>query len=109
MILTTSLMADVTDAYQHEHGKRSEGVFASGVWFMQKTVGALGILFAGLIITVVQLPKGATPGEVDIAIIDEMALIYASITVLIGLLGAWAYTLFPLTQADHEERLKQTA
>lgn len=109
MILTTSLMADVTDAYQHEHGERSEGVFASGVWFMQKTVGALGILFAGLIITIVQLPKGATPGEVDIVIIDDMALLYASITVVVGLLGAWAYTLFPLTQADHEQRLKKPA
>jgi GPH family glycoside/pentoside/hexuronide:cation symporter len=107
MILTTSLMADVTDAYHHEHGSRSEGVFASGVWFMQKTVGALGILFAGLIITIVQLPKGATPGEVDIAIIDDMALLYASTTLVVGLLGAWAYTLFPLNQADHEERLQQ--
>ena len=107
MILTTSLMADVTDAYKHEHGKRSEGVFASGVWFMQKTVGALGILFAGLIINGVQLPKGATPGEVDMAIIDDMALIYASITVIIGLIGAWAYTLFPLSHADHQERLRQ--
>jgi GPH family glycoside/pentoside/hexuronide:cation symporter len=106
MILTTSLMADVTDAYQHEHGKRSEGVFASGVWFMQKTVGALGILVAGLIISVVQLPKGATPGMVDLAIVDNMALLYASITVVVGLIGAWAYTLFPLTEADHEQRLK---
>lgn len=108
MILTTSLMADVTDAYYHEHGSRSEGVFASGVWFMQKTVGALGILFAGLIITIVQLPKGATPGEVDITIIDEMALIYATTTIVIGLFGAWAFTLFPLTQADHEARLKSS-
>jgi len=107
MILTTSLMADVTDAYQHKHGKRSEGVFASGVWFMQKTVGALGILVAGLIISVVQLPKGATPGMVDIAIVDNMALMYASITVVVGLIGAWAYTLFPLTQAHHEQRLKE--
>ncbi|MBL4674183.1 MAG: MFS transporter [Arenicella sp.] len=107
MILTTSLMADVTDVYTHQYGKRSEGVFASGVWFMQKTVGALGILFAGLIISGVQLPKGATPGEVDMAIVDDMALIYASITVVIGLIGAWAFTLFPLSHADHEERLLQ--
>ncbi|MEP2103300.1 MAG: MFS transporter [Parasphingorhabdus sp.] len=107
MILTTSLMADVTDAYEHEHGRRSEGVFASGVWFMQKTVGALGILFASLIIALVQLPEKATPGTVDIAIIDRLSLVFASLTVVIALIGAWAYTLFPLDEKDHQARLDE--
>ena len=65
MILTMSMMADVTDAYEFDVGKRTEGLFSSGMWFMQKMVGGMGILLAGLIISVIQLPAQAVPGTVD--------------------------------------------
>tara|TARA_R110000772_G_scaffold57351_7_gene129941 strand:- start:3168 stop:4598 length:1431 start_codon:yes stop_codon:yes gene_type:complete len=109
MICTMSMMADVTDAYEYEANKKSEGVFSSGMWFMQKTVGGLGILFAGIIISIIQLPDKAPPGSVDIAIVNNLALIFASMTVIIGLVGAWAYTLFPLSQQDHIERIEKLA
>ena len=76
---------------------------------MQKTVGGLGILFAGIIISIIQLPDKAPPGSVDIAIVNNLALIFASMTVIIGLVGAWAYTLFPLSQQDHIERIEKLA
>lgn len=109
MISTMSMMADVTDAFEYEKNKKSEGVFSSGMWFMQKAVGGLGILFAGMIIAVIQLPNKAPPGTVDIAIVDNLALIFASMTVIIGSIGAWAYTLFPLSQQDHVDRLAKLA
>jgi GPH family glycoside/pentoside/hexuronide:cation symporter len=98
-----SMMADVTDAYEHQYGKRSEGIFSSGVWLMQKSVGAIGILFAGLIVAIVQLPEKATPGSVDPAIIENLVWIFATLTIVLGSIGAWAYTLFPLSQKDHED------
>ncbi len=103
LILTMSMMADVTDAYEHEYGKRSEGVFASGVWLMQKSVGALGLLMAGLIIAIVQLPEKASPGSVDPEIVTNMVWIYALLAVIIGSIGAWAYTLFPISEQDHSD------
>lgn len=103
LILTMSMMADVTDAYEHQYGKRSEGIFSSGVWLMQKSVGAIGILFAGLIIAIVQLPEKATPGSVDPAVIENLVWIFATLTIILGSIGAWAYTLFPLSQKDHED------
>lgn len=103
LILTMSMMADVTDAYEHEYGKRSEGVFASGVWLMQKSVGALGLLMAGLIVAIVQLPEKASPGSVEPDIVTNMVWIYATLAVVIGLIGAWAYTLFPISEQDHSD------
>ena len=107
MILTTSMMADVTDVYEFEYGKRSEGVFSSGMWLMQKSVGALGILFAGLIISVIALPDGASPGSLDISIVNNLSWIFASLTVTIAAIGAWSYSLFPLSEKDHETRMAQ--
>lgn len=109
MILTTSMMADVTDAYEFATGSRAEGVFSSGVWFMQKTVGALGILMAGWIISAVGLPEGAQPGAVDPAVIDRLVVTFSSLTALIAVIGAGVYRLFPLGEADHEARVRALA
>ena len=109
MILTMSMMADVADAYAFEVGKRTEGLFSSGMWFMQKMVGGMGILLSGLIISAIQLPAQAIPGSVDPAIVDNLALIFVSMITVIGLAGTWAYTLFPLSEQDHGERLSKMA
>ncbi len=109
MILTYSMMADVTDAYEFDAGKRAEGLFSSGMWFMQKMVGGMGILLAGLIIFAIELPAQAVPGSVDPAIVDNLALVFVSIVTVIGLLGTWAYTLFPLSEQDHSARISKLA
>lgn len=109
MILTMSMMADVTDAYAFDVGKRTEGLFSSGMWFMQKMVGGMGILLSGLIISFIQLPAQAVPGSVDPRIVDNLALIFVSMVTVIGFAGAWAYTLFPLGEQDHGERISKLA
>lgn len=109
MILTMSMMADVADAYEFDMGKRTEGLFSSGMWFMQKMVGGMGILLSGLIISFIQLPSQAIPGSVDPVIVGNLALIFVSIVTVIGFAGTWAYTLFPLTEQDHGERISKLA
>ena len=104
MILTMSMIADVSDHYEHETGKRTEGLFSSGMFFMQKVVNGLGILLSGLIIALVGLPQGAASGTVDPAIVDNLALFYLILATFLALTGAWAYTLFPLGEEHHAER-----
>ncbi len=109
MILTMSMIADVSDQYEHDTGKRTEGLFSSGMFFMQKVVNGLGILLSGLIIALVGLPQGAASGTVDPEIVDNLALFYVVLATVIALIGAWAYTLFPLGEKDHEERMSARA
>jgi GPH family glycoside/pentoside/hexuronide:cation symporter len=109
MILTFSMMADVADAYEFDVGKRTEGLFSSGMWFMQKMVGGMGILLSGLIISLIQLPSQAVPGSVDPVIVDNLALIFVSMVTVIGFAGTWAYTLFPLSEQDHSQRISKLA
>lgn len=105
MILTLSMIADVSDQYEYDTGKRTEGLFSSGMFFMQKVVNGLGILLSGLIIALVGLPQGAASGTVDPEIVDNLALFYVVLATIIAAIGAWAYTLFPLGEKDHEIRM----
>lgn len=109
MILTMSMIADVTDQHEFETGNKSEGLFSSGMFFMQKVVNGIGILLASQIISFINMPKNATPGSVDPAIVDNLALIYVLLATVIALIGAWAYTKFPLGEKDHENRLSKMA
>jgi len=104
MILTLSMIADVSDHYEYETGRKTEGLFSSGMFFMQKIVNGIGILLSGLIIAAVGLPAGAAAGSVDSAIVDNLALSYLVIATVISLIGAWAYTLFPLGEEEHAMR-----
>ncbi len=109
MILTLSMIADVADQHTYDTKKQSEGLFASGMFLMQKVVNGVGILLTGIIISAIGLPEGAKPGEVGPEIVDNFVWIYVSLSVSLALLGAWAYTLFPLGEEDHEARQRGTA
>ena len=105
MILTLSMIADVSDHYEYENKRKSEGLFSSGMFFMQKVVNGIGILISGIIIAAIGLPKGASAGSVDAVIVDNLALSYLLIATLISLIGAWTYTLFP---CEKEHLMRQT-
>lgn len=104
MILTLSMIADVSDHYEFETGRKTEGLFSSGMFFMQKIVNGIGILLSGLIIAAVGLPAGAAAGTVDALIVDNLMLSYLILATVISLVGAWAYTLFPLGENEHAMR-----
>ncbi|MEM1132965.1 MAG: MFS transporter [Pseudomonadota bacterium] len=109
MILTMSMMADVTDAYEESSSKRTEGLFSAGMFFMQKMVGGLGILLSGLIISGVGLPEGAQPGTVDPNIVSNLILIFSLLITCLGIAGGFAYRLIPVSHAEHMRRLREKA
>lgn len=109
MILISSMIADVTDAAEEQSGKRTEGIFFAGYFFMQKCVGGLGILASALILSVSGFPENARPGEVPDDVLANLSLAFAIATTVIGLACAWLFSQFPLGRADHEARLAQIA
>ena len=103
MILGASMLADVTDASWEETGRREEGLFFAGYFFLQKCVTGLGIFLSGLILKVVAFPDKAVPGAVPRPILSELALIFAVVVLLTGLLAAWRLSRFPLKPPDPTE------
>jgi GPH family glycoside/pentoside/hexuronide:cation symporter len=105
MILSSSMMADVVEASQSETGRRSEGLFFAGYFFMQKCATGIGIFIAGLILSFAAFPPSAKPGEIDRAVLGDLALGYALAVLVIGTLGLIVMRRFPISRADHEARL----
>ncbi len=106
MILTSSMMADVVEASQLETGRRSEGLFYAGYFFMQKCAIGVGTFVAGMIVSLSALPQGAIAGQVDAEVLDRMALGYMLVILVIGITGILVLRHFPITRESHNERLR---
>ncbi|HET6523002.1 MFS transporter [Sphingopyxis sp.] len=105
MILSSSMMADVVEASQSETGRRSEGLFFAGYFFMQKCATGIGIFVAGMILSFAAFPAGAEPGQVSNAVLGDLALGYMLSVLVIGIVGLIVMRRFPISRADHEARL----
>jgi GPH family glycoside/pentoside/hexuronide:cation symporter len=108
-ILGASMMADVVEDSEVKTGRRSEGVFFAGSFFVQKCTSGIGILLAGTLLTVAGFPDKAVPGQVPDAIIDRLTIIYSLIYLVIAIVGATLFTRFPFGRVEHEARLARLA
>ena len=105
MVSASSMMADVVEASEEQTGRRAEGAFFAGNFFMQKCATGLGIFFTGQILAYSGLPAGAKPGEVDPAIIDRLSIAYIALVAIFAICISLVLRRFPITRADHEARV----
>jgi GPH family glycoside/pentoside/hexuronide:cation symporter len=108
-ILAASMMADVVEESQSRTGRRNEGVFFAGSFFVQKCTSGVGIFAAGVILSIAQFPKSALAGTVPVATLDRLTLLYIAIYTLLALTAAVLFTRFPFGRREHEERLARLA
>ena len=106
MMLTSSMMADVVEASQQETGRRSEGLFFAGYFFMQKCAVGIGTFAAGLVLTFADFPQNATRGKVDVTVLDGLALYYMTTLLVLGIIGVLILRHFPISRESHNERLR---
>ena len=104
-ILGASMMADVVEDSEATTGRRSEGVFFAGSFFVQKCTSGIGIFLAGGILAVAGFPEKATPGAVSVATIDRLTMTYGAAYLVIAALAALCFTRFPFGRREHEARL----
>lgn len=104
-ILGASMMADVVEESEAQTGRRSEGVFFAGSFFVQKCTSGIGIFAAGLILSLAAFPKAAKAGQIPLATIDRLTLIYICVYLVLGALAAFLFSRFPFGRAEHEARL----
>lgn len=108
-MLVQSMAADIVEASQEQTGERSEGLFFSAYFFIQKCATGLGIALTGLIISASQFPAMARPGQVPQSVLTNMA-IYSLVAVVALVLAKMALiSRFPITRADHQARVARLA
>lgn len=104
-IIGASMLSDVVEESELRTGRRSEGVFFAGSFFVQKFVGGLGSFMAGQILTIANFPAEAKIETVPVETIDRLTLVFALALLLFYGLAALAYRWFPFGRAEHEARL----
>jgi glycoside/pentoside/hexuronide:cation symporter, GPH family len=109
MIAAQSMVADLVEASEVKTGKRAEGVFSAGWFFVQKCGVGIGILFSGLAVHWSGLPAKAVPADVPAAVIENMMMFYAAAIVVLAIAAAIVFRRFPIGRDDHDERLRQLA
>ncbi|WP_448660532.1 MFS transporter [Sphingomonas sp. CJ99] len=108
-ILLASMLADVVEHSEADTGRRSEGLFFAGLFFVQKCTSGVGIAVVGAILSVIEFPTGAAPGTVPVAVIDRLSFAFAAIYLSLGLVAALFYRAFPFGRVEHEARLDRLA
>lgn len=108
-ILGASMMADVVEDSEMHTGRRSEGVFFAGAFFVQKCTSGLGIFAAGAILALAGFPAAAVPGQVPVETIDRLTLLFAASYLVLGAGAAFFYRRFPFGKAEHLARVEELA
>ncbi len=106
MISSSSMIAEIVEAYQERTGRRAEASFYSGNWFVQKCATGGGILLGGQVVALSQLPARAAPGAVPQEVVTQMILLYGGAITVLGLIAAYWLGRFPIDRAQHEARLR---
>lgn len=105
MISGSSMIAEIVEAFQERSGRRAEGSFYSGNWFVQKCATGGGILLGGQVINLSRLSAHATPDSVPEEVITQIILLYGGAIAVLALIAAYWLGRFPIDRAQHEARL----
>lgn len=108
-ILGASMMADVVEDSEARTGRRSEGLFFAGAFFVQKCTSGVGIFVTGLILAFAGFPAKAVPGQVPAAVLDRLTLTYLVCYGTFACLAALTYRAFPFGRGEHEARVARLA
>jgi glycoside/pentoside/hexuronide:cation symporter, GPH family len=72
---------------------------------MQKCVTGLGLMVAGILLTIVDLPERAQPADVDPASVDLLAILYVPSVAFLYIAGAGFLYFYRIDRSSHEANL----
>jgi Na+/melibiose symporter-like transporter len=104
-ILVHAMIGDVIDESALRTGRRAEGLFYAANSFMQKCVTGFGLMAAGILLTVVDLPERARPEQVDPASVDLLATLYVPAMAFLYIAGACFLHFYRIDRSSHEANL----
>ena len=104
-----SMTADLTEQVQLQTNRRNEGVISSGVAFASKCARALGTMFAGLALTVIAFPPGASVGEVPAETLFNLGLVYGPLILVFFVGAGFAVRKYDVLRGQHEDSVVKLA
>ena len=101
------MVADVVEESELATGRRSEGVFFAARSFAQKAVHGIGTFSATIILTQIDFPANAKPGEVGPEILQNLGLVYVPVLMLLYLAAFGFLTGYRISRESHSGHLHE--
>ena len=108
-ILMDSMMADVVEDSEVNTQRRSEGLFYAARGFGSKAISALGIVFAGVIVSAVGMEGFRSELDMTYAHRVDLALYFLPIYCGLNALSLFALSLYKIKKSSHEQNLSTIA
>jgi Na+/melibiose symporter-like transporter len=105
IVLSVSMISDVVEDSQLKTGRRSEGLLFAARGFASKCITGVGIMTAGIMLTVIGFPEGAKPGEVAPEVIYNLGLMIAPTLFVLYMISLLIISQFPIDRKTHEANL----
>lgn len=102
-ICSTSIVADVCDENELDHGIRQEDTFFSVANFLQKVATVAGPVYSGIVLDFIGLNEGSLPGEVPQAVLDNLILAIGMGGVPILMVALWFVSKITMDKTRVEE------
>ncbi len=106
-ILISSMVADVVEESELVTGRRSEGVFFAARSFAQKAVHGIGTFSATIILTLVDFPSGAKPGQVAPGVLQDLGLVYVPIIMILYVAAFGFLTGYRISRESHQDHVQR--
>ncbi|MEZ5938569.1 MAG: MFS transporter [Hyphomonadaceae bacterium] len=101
VVLSSAMLADLADEYDHDHSTRAEGLFFGVNAFCRKAALGLGGAVAGVLIDAIRFPAKAVPGEVAPDLLVRLGVVYAPVMLLILFVGLSFMRGYRLSRERH--------
>jgi GPH family glycoside/pentoside/hexuronide:cation symporter len=106
-ICAHSIVADISDEHELEHGIRQEAAFFSVASFLYKAASVFGPVYSGIVLEVIGLKEGMLPGEVPQSIVNNLA--YAMLLGAVPVLFIGLYFVLKITlDRERVEHIQST-
>jgi Na+/melibiose symporter-like transporter len=102
-VIGASLIADILDQHELETGHRQEAMFNAAVVFCIKATSGLGILFGGVILSMIGLPTGADPASVPDETVWRLGFIVGLCLPMLHVIPILMIRRYKITRAVHAE------
>ena len=102
-ICSTSIVADISDENELDHGIRQEATFFSVSHFLQKVATVAGPVYSGIVLDFIGLTEGSLPGEVPQTVLDDLILAMGLGGVPILLVALWFVLKITMDKTRVEE------
>ncbi len=102
-IIGASVIADILDDQELRTHYRQEAMFTAALSFSAKASSGLGIVLGGLLLDLIDLPRGVVPAEIPQETITRLGWVVGIFVPLLYLIPVSLITRYKITRAAHAE------